>query len=188
MRRITIAVLLLFPLFASAQIFDDVRVFATGGKSMTNWHGQADIQALNLELSHAFSRRLTAGFAVAAMNVWQPRSWFGDLYGDGNESVRALSTSLQVRRTWRTESRMPFYAELSTGPMWAHKRIPANTSHFNFISQGGAGVMLNTRSRYPIMLGYRFSHISNGGYSDRNPGLNISSVVVGVQLKSKHRR
>jgi hypothetical protein len=32
----------------------------------------------------------------------------------------------------------------------------------------------------PVLIGYRFSHISNGGYAPRNPGLNVSSIMVGA--------
>ena len=67
--------------------------------------------------------------------------------------------------------------------MWAEKAIPASTSRFNFSSQLGAGVVLMPQARFPVMVGYRFAHLSNGGYSPRNPGFNISTIVVGVQVR-----
>ena len=33
--------------------------------------------------------------------------------------------------------------------------------------------------------GYRFSHISNGGLTGRNPGLNIHSILIGTRLFSR---
>jgi hypothetical protein len=33
------------------------------------------------------------------------------------------------------------------------------------------------------MMGYRFVHLSIGGYSPRNPGFNISTMVVDVQVR-----
>lgn len=185
MRAFIASAIVLFAGSASAQMFNDFRVFATGGKSVTNWHGQADIQSVSFEMGHAFSPRTTVGVAVTPMNIWQPRSWFGDQFGDGNESVRAIAATLLVRRTMRTESRLPWYVEASSGPMVAEKRVPAATSRFNFASSAGAGVVFNARGRLPIIAGYRFTHISNGGYAPRNPGLNVSSVVVGVQIKRR---
>lgn len=187
MRRAVFAVLVLLPLFASAETFDEVRVYATGGKSMTNWHGQADMQGVHFELGHAFSRRTTVAMVIAPLNVWQPRSWFGNLYNDGSENVRALSTAVLVRRSYRPRHRTQWFVEASSGPMVAEKRIPANTSHFNFASSASIGLTFNSYSRFPIIAGYRFTHISNGGYAPRNPGLNISQIVFGVQVKTSLR-
>jgi hypothetical protein len=182
MRRTILAILLvLIPAFASAS---HVVVSAAGGQSHETWHGQADIQALNLEIGKAFSPRTEVAFVFSPMSLWQPRSWFGDQFGDGNETVRALAASLLVRHRLNTNSsRVHFYGEAATGPMWAEKAIPASTSRFNFSTQLGAGVVLMPRARFPVMVGYRFSHLSNGGYSPRNPGFNISTIVVGVQVR-----
>ncbi|HVG23392.1 MAG TPA: acyloxyacyl hydrolase [Thermoanaerobaculia bacterium] len=171
-----------------AWAFDDVRVYAAGGKSTTTWHGQADVQALNFEVGHALSPRTTVAAVLAPVNLWQPRSWFGDQYGDGNEAVRAMSFSLLVRRTFREGAALQPYLEASTGPMIAEKRVPASTSRFNFVTQGGGGLVVNAQGRLPFFAGYRVLHISNGGYAPRNPGLNVSAVVIGVQLRSARTR
>ena len=121
---------------------------------------------------------------LSPMNLWQPRSWFGDQFGDGNETVHALAASLLVRHRLNTDSsRLHFYGEAAMGPMWAEKAIPASTSRFNFSTQLGAGVVVMPQARFPVLVGYRFAHLSNGGYSPRNPGFNISTVVVGVQVR-----
>jgi hypothetical protein len=123
-------------------------------------------------------------FVLSPMSLWQPRSWFGDQFGDGNETVRALAASLLVRYRLNTDSsRLQYYGEAAMGPMWAEKAIPASTSRFNFSTQFGVGAVLMPRARFPVMVGYRFEHLSNGGYSPRNPGFNISTVVVGVQVR-----
>lgn len=188
MRCFTIALLtlllMLFAVSTFAQAIDDLRVVAAGGKSSTTWHGQADLQLLQLELGHALSPRTTVALVAGAVNLWQPRSWFGDLYHDGNESVRGVAGSVLVRHTWRPGARLRPYIEGATGPMVAQKRVPASTSRFNFMSQAGAGFLLNGDGRVPVFAGYRFLHISNGGYSPRNPGLNVSAAVIGVQLRN----
>jgi opacity protein-like surface antigen len=182
--RWIIALLLAFvPTFASAEI-SHIVLSAAGGQSHKTWHGQADIQALNLELGKAFSPRTEVALMLSPMNLWQPRSWFGDQFGDGNETVHALAASVLVRHRLNTDSsRLHVYGEAATGPTWAEKAIPASTSRFNFSTQLGAGVVVMPRARFPVMVGYRFVHLSNGGYSPRNPGFNISTVVVGVQVR-----
>lgn len=186
MRRVLL--LLLVPLFASAQL-SHVVVSGSAGHSHRTWHGQADITALNLELGRALSPRTEVAALISPMSLWQPRSWFGDQFGDGNETVHAISAAALVRYHLNSDSsRAQFYGEAATGPMWAEKAIPASTSRFNFSTIFGAGVVLMPRARYPLMVGYRFQHLSNGGYSPRNPGFNMSTVVVGVQLRSERRR
>jgi hypothetical protein len=184
MRHITIVALVLLPLMADAQATRDVSVYAVGGKSMTSWHGQAEVTALNIELARSLSPRTDVGFVFTPMTVRQPRSWFGNAYGDGNENVNALSGSLLVRRLFGTwHERLRLYAEGSTGPMWAQRRVPASTSRFNFVTQAGAGLILMPRSAMPLMVGVRFMHISNAGYAPRNPGLNVTSLVIGLRMR-----
>jgi Lipid A 3-O-deacylase (PagL) len=184
MRRLLVLIALAAPL-ASAQQIDVMNISAAGGKSMTNWHGQAALQMFNFELGRSISKRTDVSFVFGPASIEQPRSWFGDAFGDGNERVHAISGSLLVRRHFRVDSdRAVPYVELSSGPMWANRRVPAATSRFNFISQAGVGVMLMPKSRFPVILGYRFAHISNGGYAPRNPGLNISSIVIGTRIRT----
>jgi len=174
---------------ASAQTFDRFSVHAAGGKSIRTWHGQATVESLNIEIGRALSPRMEVAFVFAPMYIRQPRSWFGDQFGDGDENISAVSGSLLLRRRFRESAdRAAIYVEASTGPMWAERRVPAATSRFNFISQFGAGVELWPQSRAPIVLGYRFGHISNGGYAPRNPGLNVSSLVIGTRFRSAMTR
>jgi len=182
MRLVAIA---LFSLSLSAQPFDHVSVNVAGGKSLKTWHGQATIQSFSIEAARALRPNLDLAFVFAPMHVSQPRSWFGDQFGDGEEDVRALSAALLLRRTFRGGS---LYVEGGTGPMWAERRVPAATSRFNFHSQFGAGAVLWPRNRVSMIVGYRFGHISNGGYAPRNPGLNVSSIVIGTRFSLTDRR
>ena len=182
MRRLL--VIALVSVSVSAQTFDRFSVNVTGGKSNTNWHGQATLQALNIEMGRALWPHTELAFVVSPMVVRQPRSWFGNTYGDGEENVRAIGGTLLIRHRFREDSdRASFYVEAGTGPMWAEKRVPAATSRFNFHSQAGAGVVVFPRSRTSLIVGYRFGHISNGGYAPRNPGLNVSSLVIGTRIR-----
>ena len=183
MRNFSVAMFAVLAVSLSAQSFDELRLVAVGGKSITNWHGQADLQLLQLELGHSLSSRTTVAIVAGAANLWQPRSWFGEQYGDGNESVRAFAVSALVRREFREKSSVRPYLEVASGPIMAEKRVPAATSRFNFMTQGGGGIIFNAGGRMPFFAGYRLLHISNGGYAPRNPGLNVSAAVFGVQIR-----
>lgn len=182
------ALLLSFAVSAAAGEFQPQRsvgLLVIGGKSITNWHGQATVTSVAFEFGRTISPRLEVASVFASTVIDQPKSWFGDDYGDGNETVRAGALALVGRYHFRPEAvRFAPYVEIGTGPMWADKRVPAATSRFNFISHVGTGVVLFPQSRAPIVLGHRFSHISNGGYAPRNPGWNVNSLVVGTTLRS----
>lgn len=171
--RLTLVVLL-FAASASAQ---QLTVFASGGKSMTSYHGQADLQSITFEFTERRSAHFETGIAFGSDFLWQPRTWFGG----GNERVRGMNASLVVRRYWRSHPNV--YAEVSSGPMWAEKRVPAQTSHFNFLSHAGGGVVIGSQWQTPIMLGLRFAHLSNAGVAYHNPGMNFSAAVIGMRFR-----
>lgn len=180
MKRLLTCGVLLVAITANAQTF---RFYAVGGRSVASWHGQADVQAFAFELERPISKQTELGFVLAPLVVEQPVSWFGD-HGEGTESIQAMHGALVLRHHFRTGSkRMQPYIELGSGPMWAEKRVPASTSRFNFITQGTAGVTLLPHRTVAFVVGYRFMHISNGGYAPRNPGLNINSLILGARVR-----
>lgn len=155
------------------------------GISAENWHGQVRIRAVNIEFARRMHGRTELAWVISPMQFEQPESWFGDDFGP-RENVLAVSGSLLVRQRFRTgSSRFQPYLELAGGPVWAESRVPAATSRFNFASQGGFGVLVTPDSMLPVSIGYRFLHISNGGYAPRNPGLNVSALTIGVHAAGR---
>jgi hypothetical protein len=69
--------------------------------------------------------------------------------------------------------------------MWSNRRVPAATSHFNFATQTGVGMIFTPRTDFGMYAGYRFWHVSNGGLSSRNPGLNVNGFVIGSRLTAR---
>ena len=187
MKRLLIILLCAVPAFG--QFVNRINVYGFAGKSLTGRIGQADIGAVNLELGHAISPRFEYGVVFAPMSIRQEKSGYDDQFGPGQQNVSALATSLFARYHFGNDaSRMRPYAELSSGPMYSQKRVPAGTSRMNFYSQGGVGVTFHPRERFGILLGFRFGHISNGGIEgDKNPGYNTNCVVAGVQFRPMPR-
>ena len=179
--------LLLLPAVAAAGDFSprELNVLLSSGRSPMNFHGHSVFRTIHFELAgqSRLARRWLksdAGIAISYSDVRQARSWFGYRYGDPDDSVRAVSSFFFVRRHGRYG-----YAELGTGPMWSNRRVPAATSRFNMDSQIGVGGTLFAHTRMPLRAGYRFSHISNGGLTGRNPGLNVHSILIGTRLFSR---
>ena len=166
----------------------EVNAYLSGGGSRMNFHGHSQFRSVHFEVAgqsaaaRKWLRTPEAGASIAYSDVHQARSWFGYRYGDPNDSVRAVSSYVFVRHRWRDWSDFQPYAEIGTGPMWSNRRIPAATSRFNMNSQAGFGAVLFSNSRMPLRIGYRFSHISNGGLMGRNPGLEVHQVIVGFRV------
>jgi hypothetical protein len=156
--------------------------YATSGQTPKTWHGQAEAHSIVLEWTRPQAKSVDLGIAIEPRVVTQPRSWFDDQYGDGNEQVRALSASFVARKHFGSRAVRP-YVELLIGPMWAERQVPASTSRFNVVTQPGAGLTLGANRRIAPVIGVRYAHISNGGYAPRNPGLNVSELVAGLRLK-----
>lgn len=184
-RLATTLLLLLSPAVAAAIDFSprELNVYLSGGRSPMNFHGHSIFRTIHFEVTGQswLARRWLhsdAGASISYSDIHQARSWFGYRDGDPDDRVRAVSSFFFVRRDWRKAG----YVELGTGPMWSNRRVPAATSRLNFNSQAGFGTVLFSHSHVPLRLGYRFSHISNGGLMHRNPGLNVHSIVVGARV------
>src|SRR5260221_7979373 len=162
-------------------------LFATSGSNLDNVHGHSSFRTISFELTIAEPRRLQrwrrlrdteVGGAVSYHDIRQPRSWFGHRFGDPDDSVRGESLFVFARHHWPLPRDIQPFIDLGTGPMWSNRRVPAATSRLNANSQMGAGVTLFASSRWPIIAGYRFSHISNGGFTGRNPPLPLHPVFI----------
>jgi hypothetical protein len=172
-------------LFASASLYaGDWTITTSAGKSITNWHGQSAVQTVTVGYIPWHWRGFDLGVGAAPFFVRQPKSWFSDDYGDGNETIVGPSIRLMASRSWRHNATVQPYAEFAGGPLWTPKQVPDSTSQMNWVTDFGGGVTIGTPGAHTALIaGYRFSHISNGGLSSRNPGWNVSCVVVGMRIR-----
>lgn len=190
MVRPVVRLLLIMLLLSSPAVAGDLNLYLGNARSETNGHGQSRFRLISFELtgrSRLVERYLPdarTGVDIDYADVRQPRSWFGYTYGDPDDSVRAEWAHFFVRQYWRRSSNaLRPYVDIGTGPMWSNRRIPAATSKINFNSQLGLGVVLFPNARMPLYVGYRFFHISNGGATGRNPGLNVNGFFAGTRVK-----
>jgi hypothetical protein len=190
-RALVLAMLVALP--AAAATPRAFNLYLGAGQNPSNFHGHSNFRTITFEKTFAAPRLverwthlhdLEGGAAISYHDIRQPRSWFGHRYGDPDDSVRGESLLLFVRKQWRSGSDVRPFIDLGTGPMWSNRRVPAATSRGNFNSQLGLGATLFASSRWPLLAGYRFQHISNGGFTGRNPGLDVHSFFVGTTLHS----
>jgi hypothetical protein len=168
----------------------ELNIHYVNGASPMNNRGHSLFQSIEFELAgrskfvERWLKNFEAGGSFTYHDITQARSWFGYTYGDPDDRVRGYQTYFFVRKRWREGRSISPYADLGTGPMFSNRRVPAATSKINMSSQLNLGVTLFAGARFPLSAAYRFSHISDGGVSGRNPGLNVHSVVVGTRVKS----
>lgn len=182
------AALLAVPSNASDLAGEEFNIYFGSGRSLGNWHGHLSVRSLHFEMTGRSSfverwlRGVHVGASISYNDIRQPRSWFGYQYGDPNDSVRGEGTYFFLRRGWRDSAAIQPFVDIGTGPMWSNRRVPAATSRFNFNSQAGLGVVLFAQT-HPVRVMYRFSHISNFGMAGRNPGWNVSSLLIGTRVR-----
>ena len=162
-----------------------IDLFLSSGTSVNDLHGQATLHSIHFELTGRADwmklRDTDVGVALIYSAVRQPHFLFPPPGGGPKDDLRAESAYFFARKRWTRWTALEPYVDVGSGPMWSNRRIPASTSRVNFQSQLTGGVIWLPRSRFPLFTGYRFSHISNGGFAPRNPGINVYSVIVGTR-------
>lgn len=163
-----------------------INLFLSSGKSAETLHGSATLHSIHFELAGRADwmklRDTDVGVALTYSAVRQPHFLFPPAGGGPRDDVRAESAYFFARKRWTRWTNVEPYVDVGSGPMWSNRRIPAQTSRVNFQSQLTGGAIWMPRARFPLFTAYRFSHISNGGFAPRNPGINVYSVIVGTRV------
>jgi hypothetical protein len=164
----------------------EINLFVSSGTSVKDLHGQATLHSIHFELAGRADwmklRDTDVGVALIYSEVRQPHFLFPPERGGPKDDVKAESAYFFGRKRWTRWSTVQPYVDVGSGPMWSNRRIPAATSRVNFQSQLSGGAIWFPNARFPLFTAYRFSHISNGGFAPRNPGINVYSFVVGTRL------
>ena len=188
MRRFAIALLFAGAAVSAQADFHprQLDLFVSSGTSAETLHGKATLRSIHFELAGQADwmrlRNTDVGVALIYSAVRQPRLLFPPPDGGPKDDVKAESAYFFARKRWTRWSAVEPYVDVGSGPMWSNRRIPASTSRVNFQSQLTGGAVWMPASRFPLFTAYRFSHISNGGFAPRNPGINVYSVIVGTRV------
>lgn len=89
------------------------------------------------------------------------------------------SLSLARRQYFRVRSDYGAFWTIGAGLTHLTETIPELGSHTNFNQFAGVGIVRTIGRRDAVMAEYRFTHISNGGRTDPNVGLNCSTWLLG---------
>jgi hypothetical protein len=100
------------------------------------------------------------------------------------DTVRGWSVSpLFLRWNFPPIHHTRIFAEASGSLLFTGAPVPPRTpTTFNFFEQVGFGVRVHESAGRAWLAGYRFQHLSNGGYLQPNPGANFHLVYGGISF------
>ena len=93
-----------------------------------------------------------------------------------------LSFTLLFRHYMAPRSKLKPFFSFGLGTVFSKDPIPAASSHVNFITQGGLGIMWFAKPLLAYSVEYRVHHISNSVLAEVNPGINSSYIQFGVSI------
>jgi hypothetical protein len=106
------------------------------------------------------------------------RSGASSIYGAG---LSPIGFKVNFNRSGRFK---PFLST-SGGFIYFGHPVPDDVpgaTEFNFTFDFGGGVQISSGARGAVILGYKFQHISNGGRSIVNPGLDANVIYAGYSF------
>ena len=89
-------------------------------------------------------------------------------------------TPLLLQYNFSGGSRFVPFIQAGAGMLFITRKVPEDTSQFNFTPQGGVGVYWFRRPRSAAVFGVRYHHISNASTAERNPGHNALYIYTGI--------
>ena len=144
-----------------------------------------------------YGRVLAAGEQVAfeytvdvipAAVVFQPEgSRFNGGGADrGSASIYGVGAApVGLKLYLRRQRRVKPFVDGSGGFLYFGEPVPVNitgATRFNWTFDFGGGIQISTGDRRAITVGYKLHHISNGGRSEINPGLDANLFYVGYSI------
>jgi len=168
--------------WAQARVEDgghEVQLWTGGGYSVPGGTSSTGVWNLGLRYGWILTRPHGPGLlkgrfeyaldAVPAFVVFQPAN---TAYGVG-------FNPLNLKWNFATRGRVVPYLELSGGTLFTSHDVPTGTDRVNFTSSAALGAHFLGESRN-WSVEVRYMHISNGGLSDPNPGINTVQVRLGI--------
>jgi lipid A 3-O-deacylase len=120
-----------------------------------------------------YQGQFALGAEIVVLHTYEPITAYG---------VGLTPKLLYAATAWG--SLRPF-VEAGGGPLWTDLggRVPEQPGQFNFLVWGGVGGSYQITPSWAVTAGYRVMHISNGGISSPNSGLNFGLPFLGLSYQ-----
>jgi Lipid A 3-O-deacylase (PagL) len=91
-----------------------------------------------------------------------------------------------VQMNFKPESLLHPFLSFHAGVVRFQHNIPfAKSSRYNFVLEAGVGIEKITKGNQSVEIGFKLHHLSNGGISGSNPGINSCILYVGLNFIPK---
>ena len=94
----------------------------------------------------------------------------------------SFASTLLFRHYFSPDKRMRPFLSFGGGALFSTDPVPPQGTSFNFTPQAGLGVAWFREPGLAYLFEYRYVHISNGGLSLPNPGVNSTGVFLGMSV------
>ena len=74
------------------------------------------------------------------------------------------------------------YVEGGLGVLYMSQHTREQSTQYNFLPQGGAGLMYFLKDNLALTLGYRYRHLSNNSFKSPNSGINVDMYLAGISI------
>ena len=74
------------------------------------------------------------------------------------------------------------YVEGGLGMLYMSQHTREQSTQYNFLPQGGAGLMYFLKDNLALTIGYRYRHLSNNSFKSPNSGINVDMYLAGISI------
>lgn len=74
------------------------------------------------------------------------------------------------------------YVEGGLGMLYMSQHTREQATQYNFLPQGGAGIMYFLKDNLALSAGYRYRHLSNNSFEHPNSGINVDMYLAGLSI------
>ncbi|MCX5705045.1 MAG: acyloxyacyl hydrolase [Candidatus Omnitrophica bacterium] len=74
------------------------------------------------------------------------------------------------------------YVEGGLGMLYMSQHTREQSTQYNFLPQGGAGLMYFLKDNLALTVGYRYRHLSNNSFKSPNSGINVDMYLAGLSI------
>lgn len=142
---------------------------------------QDDVEVFPLGLRLGFDLKpFTRKFSI------DPKGLLELIYEPSIGAITAPDTDIELalplffRYSFPLTQKLYPYFEVGAGPYYMSLSTQEQSTHFNFVSAGGAGLAYFFRENWAFCAGYRYRHVSNNGIKKPNSGINAGVFTAGV--------
>ncbi len=101
-------------------------------------------------------------------------------FGDGPDLGAGIAP-VGLRLGLQLSPRLSVFAEGNGGGLAFARAMPEPAARsLNFLGSAGAGLRFGSRDRRSLIIGYRFTHLSNANTAAENPGFNAHVFYLGI--------